>query len=386
MHPSVYAKQHHVVSVNTNQTILDICIIGGGPAGVATALMLQQRGIQSTIIEAAATVPAKAGETLPPTALPVLQALGAAHVLKDTAHLACYGNTYLWGSNQLQEKHFIFQTAGNGWHLNRQQFETSLIKLAQQKGIGFIPGTKLMQAVFDEAGGYWKLQVKTGEAPITNFNCRFVADATGRNSKIARCLGIERKHHDTLTGVVAHFKLDEDKPISQLTHIEAVENGWWYAAAVSNSTIVTAFMTDAKLLSKAMQQIPGYWQALQHTELINTLFPKGFTPYTATALYTQPAGTSMLNSICGHNWLAVGDAAFAYDPISSYGISSALGGGCYAGNAIADHLAGAAEALPAYQYITEKAFAAYLPLLQQQYALENRWNEAAFWKDRNGPC
>ncbi len=382
MHQDVYAKRYHVGSVNTKQPILDVCIIGGGPAGVATALMLQQRGIQSTIIEAAATVPVKVGETLPPAALPVLQALGAAHILHDAAHLPCYGNRYLWGSNKVQEKDFIFQTAGNGWHLQRQQFETDLIKLAQQKDVDFIPNTKLMQAVFDENKGHWNLQVKTADRPISDFNCRFVADATGRNSKFARCLGIERKHYDTLTGVVAHFKLDDNKPISQLSHIEAVENGWWYAAAVNNSSIVTAFMTDAKLLPKAVQKLPGYWQAMQETELISTLFPQGYAPPATTGLHTQPAGTSILTSICGHNWLAVGDAAFAYDPISSYGITSALGGGCYAGNSIADHLAGADEALPAYQYITEKAFAAYLPLLQQQYGMENKWNDTAFWKER----
>jgi flavin-dependent dehydrogenase len=374
-----------VVNVNTKKTLKEVCIIGGGPAGVATALMLQQRGIQSTIIEASATVPAKVGETLPPTVLPALQVLGAAHILDNTAHLPCYGNSYLWGSNKVQEKHFIFQTAGNGWHLDRRQFETDLIELAIQKGIGFIPNTRLMQVMPDEDTGYWKLAVKTGDTPVLTHHCRFVADASGRNSKFARCLGVERKQFDSLTGVVAHFKLKDDSPITQLTHIEAVENGWWYAAAVNNSSIITAFMTDATILPKAVQKIPGYWQALQETKLISTLFPQGYTP-ADTGLHTQPANTSMLSCCYGNNWLALGDAAFAYDPISSYGISSALGGGCYAGNAIADHLAGAEEALPAYQYITEKAFAAYLPLLQQQYAIETRWTEAAFWKERNRPC
>ncbi len=372
------------MNVNTKKITDNVCIIGGGPAGVATALMLQQRGIQSTIIEAAAGIPQKAGETLPATALPVLQALGAAGVLNNAAHLPCYGNSYLWGSNRVQEKHFLFQTAGNGWHLNRQQFEASLLDLAMQKGISFLPGTKLVQAEFDESSKSWRLLIKKSDSPATTVNCSFVADASGRNSKFARCLGIERKQFDTLTGIIAHVQLNDDCPLSQLTHIEAVENGWWYAAAVHNKSIVTAYMSDAKLLPKSVQKISGYWQALQQTELISTLFTPGFTPPASTVLHTQPAGTSILSSICGNNWIAVGDAAFAYDPISSYGIISALGGGCYAGNAIADHLAGAGEAMPAYRYITEKAFATYLPLLQQQYALENRWTDAAFWKERNG--
>ena len=53
-----------------------------------------------------------------------------------------------------------------------------------------------------------------------------------------------------------------------------------------------------------------------------------------------PAETSRLDRIAGPGWLALGDAAAAYDPLSSYGIGSAMGSGFYAGQAIADSLAG----------------------------------------------
>lgn len=76
--------------------------------------------------------------------------------------------------------------------------------------------------------------------------------------------------------------------------------------------------------------------------------------------------------------MAVGNAAFAYDPISSYGIASALGGCFYAGNAIADHFLGKQEALLVYSFIHEKNYKLYLEMLGNQYQLEQRWSNNLF--------
>ncbi len=361
-------------------TYHEICIAGGGPAGIATALSLLNRGIKSTILEAGPNIRPKVGETLPPNVMPILRALGIEQLLEDPAHAPCYGNSWIWGNNEAQEKHFMMHTGGNGWHLQRDLFETALLELAEKRGIKVIRNAKVMQ-VEQQTDGNWKLELKIDGSSQT-FESQFLVDATGRNSKIARCLGIERRQYDHLIGIVARFKTDENIILSGQTHIEAVENGWWYAAALTNGEIVTAFMTDAHLLPKEMQNIAGYWKALLQAKSISNLFSSEFEPDQSTSLHIQSAETSFLETSCGNNWLAVGDAAFAYDPVSSYGITSALGAGCYAGHAIADHLNGEEEALPAYRFVVEKAFADYLPLWDHQYALEKRWTESDFWKGR----
>ena len=360
----------------------EMSIVGGGPAGIATALSLLKRGIKSTVFEADAAVRPKVGETLPPTVMPVFRNLEIEALLNDPRHATCYGNSWLWGNTESQDKHFMLHAGGNGWHLQRGIFEEALIRLAEERGIQIIRNAKVMQV--EPAGKGWGINLKINDID-TRVETGFIVDATGRNSKIARCIGVERHRYDTLVGAVARFSVDESFELSQQTHIEAVENGWWYAAALSDKQIVTAFMTDAELLPKSHQNISGYWNALTETKLIRSLFPDDFQPKQETVLHTQSAETSFLESVCGENWLAAGDAAFAYDPISSYGITSALGAGCYAGHAIADHLSGAAEALPAYRYLTEKAFSDYLPLWDHQYALEQRWPESPFWKKRINP-
>ena len=143
------------------------------------------------------------------------------------------------------------------------------------------------------------------------------------------------------------------------------------------------FLTDGDLVDKNMLQSGGFWTGVQQTTLIKSLFDSGYTVNSKGQVKTKGASTSCLEQVFGGNWMAVGDAAFAYDPISSYGISSALGGGFYAGQAIADHLSGKPEALLAYRKITEDAFLRYLKYWKQQYGLEKRWPDSVFWKRRH---
>jgi flavin-dependent dehydrogenase len=97
-----------------------------------------------------------------------------------------------------------------------------------------------------------------------------------------------------------------------------------------------------------------------------------------------PAETSRLDAIAGDGWLALGDAAAAYDPLSSHGIGSAMGSGFYGGNAIADLLAGRPEARLAYLDLMQTAYGACLDLQKRHYAAEGRWPEAPFWSRRRG--
>jgi hypothetical protein len=145
--------------------------------------------------------------------------------------------------------------------------------------------------------------------------------------------------------------------------------------------MITTFMTDTDLLPPALMDIGNYLQALQGTSMINGILAA--TNITATTPpITLTASTSYLTQRHGESWLAVGDAAFAYDPLSSYGITSALESGYYAGHAIADTLVGTEDALTAYDYLLCEAFTAYKEMHTHQYQLEKRWPEEEFWKRR----
>jgi flavin-dependent dehydrogenase len=370
----------------------EVLIVGGGPAGAVTALQLARRGIACRVLEASPTFQPKIGETLPPNTAPMFARLGLSHLLQDPAHVLCHGNQFIWGDAALREKPFFAQTQAHGWHLDRARFESQLAELVQAEAlVTWQMGSKMLRAEVGQ-GGLWQVSVgQEGARGGGQDNAQhiistpFLVDASGRAAKVARAAGGSatgsiRQQFDGLIGLANSFSLTH--PVRQFTSIEAVADGWWYAAPLGGQRLITLFMTDADLTPKAMRSADAYWDLLQQTRTIRALLPPE-RPATLTAPGVHPAASAYLSETTGSNWLAVGDAAYAYDPISSYGITSAIGGGFYAGNAIADHLSGRAEALPAYRHLQAQAYARYLEMQRHQYALERRWPDSAFWQRRH---
>jgi flavin-dependent dehydrogenase len=94
------------------------------------------------------------------------------------------------------------------------------------------------------------------------------------------------------------------------------------------------------------------------------------------------APSFVLHKICGSGWMAVGDAASAYDPISSAGIYKALSDGLRSAAAITNHLNGASDAFAAYKASVVEGFIEYLQNRNYYYNLEKRWPSSPFWRNR----
>lgn len=357
-----------------NTTVL---IAGGGPAGAATSISLSRRGIPNIIVEAEAGPQHRPGETIPPNAKPLFTRLGIDALLDDERHMRCYGNRYAWGSNAAADKDFVAGIHGNGVHIDRLHFEQQLTGVAVGSGATMLWGTRLKAASY--TGGTWLAEIEDSTGGIQQVACNFLVDATGRACRVARMMGIKRIAKDKLAGVTACFSNVPSMPL--YTFIEATKNGWWYAVPLSGNRLAAAYMTDSDLIDAAWLKSSGYLAAINNTQLIAPVF-KGQASE-SVSISVKHASTSYLAQRYGPGWLAAGDAAFAYDPISSYGITSALEGGFYAGNAIADELGGFKEALPAYDWLISKAFSIYLDMYVNQYAKERRWTQSEFWARRH---
>jgi hypothetical protein len=94
------------------------------------------------------------------------------------------------------------------------------------------------------------------------------------------------------------------------------------------------------------------------------------------------ADTASLDAVCGARWIATGDAALSFDPLSSLGILTAVDFGRSAGSAAASLLDGDAD--PAADYATRVTnhFHAYLDERQRAYDSEDRWPTSPFWQRR----
>jgi 2-polyprenyl-6-methoxyphenol hydroxylase-like FAD-dependent oxidoreductase len=132
------------------------------------------------------------------------------------------------------------------------------------------------------------------------------------------------------------------------TFIEATPDGWFYSALLSRQpcTRIVAFHTipthsSAKLARRRDGFLDILHSSAPHTSAIilgndYEISGDGFPGCTA-------AGSSYLDKACDfeNRWIAVGDSAMAFDPLSSQGMMTALEMGYYVGATLASQLDGA---------------------------------------------
>jgi flavin-dependent dehydrogenase len=286
----------------------------------------------------------------------------------------------VWGTDTPVERDFIFGTQGHGWQLDRLKFEAALANRAGEEGADWRYGSRLIKCSWRNE--CWALEVQT-DSGKENLEADFVVDATGRSSRLARQLGAQQIRSDRLIGAALLLQSQKGQGIKEcLTLVEAVASGWWYSARLPDEKLMTVYVTDSDLLDQRVRRTGGWLAMLKETDYtMRRVFEGDYLPLTEPRLLQ--ANGARLDMVCGERWLAVGDAATAFDPLSSYGISSALGSGFYAASAITDFFAGRSSSLIAYSKIINQAYAQYLLMHYQHYALEQRWPHEIFWRRRH---
>ncbi|MFL6203100.1 MAG: NAD(P)/FAD-dependent oxidoreductase [Thermoanaerobaculia bacterium] len=359
--------------------LYEAAVIGGGPAGAAAALALARAGRSVLLVDATpAGQEFKVGEGLPPAALPLLRDLGALEPFLAAGHLPSFGNERAWGRDAAEIHDFIRDPNGNGWHLDRVRFDAMLRRLAQEAGAELRTGTRLRR--FARAGGTWRLTLE----PAERAQARWLIDATGRAACVARRLGATTNHDDRQVAFTALFEPGPGAPphYDTLTLVESVPDGWWYTALLPGRRRVAAFLTDADLETARTASKPsGFDELLARTRHVQPrLAAGGFARITAPR--GGPASSSRLSPGHGEGWVAVGDAALAFDPLSSQGILTALYGGLRAAGAIHAELAGMPGRVAGFVEELDQVHAAYRHNRQRIYAEERRWEDRELWRRR----
>jgi flavin-dependent dehydrogenase len=353
----------------------DIIIVGAGPAGSTAALNLAPTR-RVVMIERQPDIPPRIGESLVPAARRLLTDMGLWPSFEAEPHAPYYGNRSVWGSNEPVDSDFLRDPDGHGWHLDRARFDAWLRVIAVGRGARLFAPAQVTN--LERTGETWRLSLATAAGQV-GISARFLIDAGGRAAPLARQLGARRRRHDRLACGWVHGRSSGG---NGLTFIEAVEDGWWYSAPLPNHRRVLAFHTDANLAAAATARNRDAMlrHATSAPHLHELLSSVKFTPDQHSGF--TAAHSAHLTPCTGEGWLATGDAALSFDPLSSQGLFNALYTGLAAAETTESHLSNAADALPDYARAIADIRSAYAERLAFWYGTETRWRGHPFWRSR----
>lgn len=356
----------------------DVVIVGAGPAGATTALNLAPFR-RVLLVERLAQPADRIGESLAPAARRLLSDMGLwADFLAD-GHAPCYAARSLWGAEAASERDAIADLDGHGWHLDRRRFEAQLRRTALARGAALVAPARPLS--LERSADGWTLRLERGGRALS-VTARMVIDAGGRASGLRKPLGAERRARDKLLCGWLRGRLSEGRTGGGVTYTEAAPDGWWYTAPLPDGRRVLAWHTDADLpAAAALRSAAALLEKARCSPTLRAQLSD------ARFEETDPVGvisahSATLTPPAGDGWMAVGDAALSFDPLSSQGLFNALFTGLACAEAADRSLSGDPAAASDYAATLAGIDAAYRRNLAAWYGLERRWPEQPFWRRR----
>ena len=350
----------------------DVVILGGGPAGCATAIALAREGLSTLVVERTRFDAPGPGETLMGDVEPVLARLGVTDRCDRSTGFEPSRMKSAWGSSTLGDPGSHGIDAAWGWRIDRRQFDTLLIEAAERAGALVYGGLRAHVVARDGAG--WRVTLGDATSTRTEVFARYIVDATGRSAWVARRLGAKSRRIDRQVALVAAWS----RPLSDSSLVvESAPDGWWYSASFSDSHAIAVYLTDADLLGR--DRLAFFRDSLAHSAHTRERLRSLGEPH----LTCIAADTSYRESCAGEGWLAVGDAAFAIDPLSGSGIRHALESGLDAGTALSRAASGEHQALSHYEEQARLDFFRQLRWRAYYHGLESRWPSSPYWQRRS---
>ena len=306
----------------------DVLVIGGGPAGSTMASLLARQGRQVVMLEKCRHPRFHIGESLLPANVPLFEALGVREKIAAIG-LPKYGVEFV--SPQHAAHSFVeFRQAWDdrlpmAWQVRRAEFDEVLFRHAQAQGAQALEDCLVRRVALDAEGA--TVLAELGDGQVRQWRARYVVDASGRDTLLARQLGIKQRNpqHNS-AAMFGHFtgarRLSGDRLQGNIS-IFWFEHGWfWFIPLADGSTSVGATCWPHYLKSRTkplkdffrdtIAMCPPLAHRLQGAVLIDDAVQ-------ATGNFAYSA-----DHACGERYLMLGDAFAFIDPVFSSGVYLAM--------------------------------------------------------------
>jgi flavin-dependent dehydrogenase len=336
-----------------------IVVLGAGPAGAAVALGLRRLGHAVTLVSEWRRFAALEGVSV--RVLDALRGAGLHQALADAA-LPSQRQVHWNGQQHAQNIEFLLDrpTFDRGLRIDLRAADVELIE-------GRVLGVQTAQS------GH-RIDI---EGHVT-LAADFLVEARGRQ---APTLGKGLRGPET----VSLLNRWQGRPGITASAVESLADGWAWMARRADGQCYWQWTVDV-----ASAGLPGKTLLLEYcrqrrqaSAVARAFFAD--EPELDLQLHARSSTAILSPHVCGENWIRVGDAAMAVDPLSGNGIFQSLSSALQAPtviNTLLNKPERAALARRFHQQRVEQLFLRFARIGRDFYADEQRWLERPFWQAR----
>ncbi|HZD11476.1 MAG TPA: NAD(P)/FAD-dependent oxidoreductase [Candidatus Binatia bacterium] len=365
--------------------MIDVIIVGGGPAGSAMGCYLSKMGISNVIFEGANHPRVHVGESMVTSSTRVFQELGFLETMEREGFVHKYGASWhpilggheAWHTGQEASIEFAeFPQPGVNqdytYHVDRSKFDLLLLKHAESLGSKVVQGATVTKVLF-EGNKACGVRVRIADQEI-DFHARMVVDASGRGTLLGRQLRL--KKNDPIFdqyAVHAWFKnVSKAGPTADFIHIYflPVERGWAWQIPITEEITSIGIVAEREVFRRAHTDVETYF--LRYVESNADLAAAMSTASRINDFRVEGDYSYSMEKFVGDGFLMVGDAARFVDPIFSSGVSVALYSAKFASETIEKALGSndvRAEALMPYETKLRKGVTIWYEFIRLYYKL-----------------
>lgn len=315
--------------------LVDVVIIGAGPAGTSAATTLARAGRSVLVLERRELPRFHIGESMLPYTMRMMDRIGALDLINEQGYVVKRGAEFIFADGDYRRIDFADQGGGRvpeTIQVERAHFDELLARHARASGATVAERANVLELIFDGPRITGVRYERDGVSGTVR--ARYVIDAGGRSSKIAQ-------HYQTRRPVpslqnVAVFRhytgLDERHNPGHEGDIQVGGHpeGWLWAIPIWSDRIsVGAVMPRHVLSGRRPDEV--YAEHLARVPRVTQRLT-GATPTSEIKVETDYCYYS--DVLAGPGWFLAGDSGCFFDPIFSGGFFVATLTGVKAAEAV----------------------------------------------------
>lgn len=359
-----------------------ILVIGGGPAGCTAATLLARDGFGVTLLEADVFPRYHIGESILPSALPVLDLLGARQKIEEHGFVRKGGAYFEWGPENW-ELNFNHLEGSNSYSFQviRSEFDQLLLEHAAAQGVEVHQGTKVTGLAFEGLRPVSAAWTSAGAEGVIGFD--FLIDCSGRGGVMATRYLKNRRYNEAFRNIAVWSYWRGVKPLAKgpqgAIAVCSVPDGWFWSIPLHDGTYSVGLVNNAARFAEHRARLGSvqavYDEAIAGCGRITGMLSAGEQ---VSGMKAEQDYSYAADSFAGPGYVLAGDAACFLDPLLSTGVHLATFSGLLAGAVVASLLRGEFtedEALGFYQQAYRQAYERLLILVSFFYKSFSRQSQ-----------